>query len=96
MPRAKPPPADDLRERRRKLHEDVEGHGVPVADAIKRMRQALGLTQTQFGRVFKLTVRQVWELEAGTANPTLSTLTRLAKPFGFQPGFILLNHPPNA
>jgi putative transcriptional regulator len=90
VPRRKPPTGEELRELRAKLHEDVETGGVPVAEAVRRMREAMGLTQQRFAEIFKLTERQVWELENGRANPTTDTLARLGKPFGFQTGFILV------
>jgi putative transcriptional regulator len=90
MPRRKPPTSEQGRELRARLHEDVERGGLPVAETVHRMREAMGLTQQRFGEVFKLTERQVWELENGKANPTIETLTRLGKPFGFQPGFVLV------
>jgi putative transcriptional regulator len=90
MPRRKLPTSEQIRDLRSKLHEDVERGGLSVADTVRRMREAMGLTQQRFGEVFKLTERQVWELENGKANPTIETLTRLGKPFGFRPGFVLL------
>ncbi|CAH2605770.1 Helix-turn-helix domain-containing protein (plasmid) [Rhodovastum atsumiense] len=92
MPRFRPPSPEEIRERRRALHEDIEAGGLPVADAVRRMREALGMTQADFARAFRLTERQVWEIEAGKANPTLATLNRIGKPFGFQAGLVLL-HP---
>ncbi|TCZ51448.1 helix-turn-helix domain-containing protein [Roseicella aquatilis] len=53
------------------------------------MRQALGMTQARFASVFKLTRRLVVDLEAGRANPTVETLTKIGKPFGYQVGFVL-------
>ena len=88
MPRTKPPAKGDIRDRRRQLQEAIETGGVPIAEAIARMRHALGMTQARFGQVFKLTTRQVWELENGKANPTLDTLSRIAAPFGFTVGFL--------
>jgi putative transcriptional regulator len=90
MPRRKIPTSEQVRELRARLHEDVERGGLPVAETVGRMREAMGLTQQRFGEVFKLTERQVWELENGKANPTSETLMRLGKPFGFQPGFVLV------
>jgi putative transcriptional regulator len=90
MPRRKHPTSEQVREFRSILHEDVERGGLPVAETVRRMREAMGLTQQRFEEVFKLTERQVWELENGKANPTIETLTRLGKPFGFRPGFVLL------
>jgi transcriptional regulator with XRE-family HTH domain len=80
---------DEVRTLRRALHEDVEAGGLAVSEAIRRMREVMGLSQARFGQAFGLTTRQVWELEAGIANPTLATLARLSKPFGFQVGFVL-------
>ena len=90
MPRRKLPTSEQIRDLRSILHEDVESGGLSVAETVRRMREAMGLTQQRFGEVFKLTERQVWELENGKANPTIETLTRLGKPFGFRPGFVLL------
>lgn len=56
--------------------------------AIRQMRQALGMTQAEFAQTFRLTPRQVYELETGRANPTLETLIRIGKPFGFVIGFV--------
>jgi transcriptional regulator with XRE-family HTH domain len=89
MPRRKPPTPDQVRELRQQLHEAIEHGGLSVAETVCRMREALGMTQARFGAVFKLTERQVWELENGKANPTAETLDRLGKPFGFRVGFIL-------
>nr|WP_294546651.1 helix-turn-helix transcriptional regulator [uncultured Rhodopila sp.] len=66
-----------------------------MSETVRRMREVMGLSQARFGQVFGLTPRQVWELEAGAANPTLATLTRLGKPFGFQVGFMLRSHAGN-
>jgi len=86
--RKKPAPAVS-RELRRQLHYMVQAGGLTVPDTLRRMRHALGMTQAAFGKAFDLTPRQVWELEAGVANPTVATLTRLGKSFGFVPGFVL-------
>jgi DNA-binding transcriptional regulator YiaG len=89
MVRIKRASPDEVRALRRALHEHVEAGGLTVPETIRRMREVMRLSQARFGQVFGLTPRQVWELEAGAANPTLATLTRLGKPFGFQVGFIL-------
>lgn len=43
---------------------------------------ATGIIRAAFARTFKLTPRQVANLEAGRANLTLATLARLGRPFG--------------
>lgn len=88
MARLKRPSAPELRQRRHALHAAVEQGGLPFADTIRQMRAAMGMTQARFGQVFKLTARQVLELEHGTANPTAETLNRLGRPYGFEVGFV--------
>jgi transcriptional regulator with XRE-family HTH domain len=80
----------DVRRRalRSTLHDAVEQGGCPWDQSIRHMRLALGLTQEQFAKAFKLTKRQVAGFEAGTANPTVETLARIGRPFGFEPGYI--------
>jgi hypothetical protein len=53
MPRRKLPTSEQIREFRSILHEDVERGGLPVAETVRRMREAMGLTQQRFGEVFK-------------------------------------------
>ena len=59
-----------------------------LPEAVRALRQALGLNQEEFGRLFKLTRRQVSELENGTGDPKLSTLNRVGRVFGMTVGFV--------
>lgn len=56
--------------------------------AIREIRLSLGLTQADFAQKFGLTRIQVISPESGKANPTLETLQKIARPFGFQVGFV--------
>ncbi len=94
MARVKQRSADEIFSLRQSLHEDVETGGLPLSQAVRRMREVLGFSQARFGEVFGLTTRQVWEIEAGVANPTLATMAKLARPFGFQVGFVLKSPAP--
>jgi transcriptional regulator with XRE-family HTH domain len=71
-----------------RLDEDIAAGGLEWSQAVKRMRQALGMTQARFAGAFKLTRRLVVDLEAGRANPTAETLAKIGKPFGYQIGFV--------
>lgn len=79
---------DQQRAARQALAEAAGRGELRLPDAIRAMRHALGLNQEEFGRLFKLTRRQVSELENGTGDPKLSTLTRLARTFGMSVGFV--------
>ena len=96
MPRSKAATPDEIRTLRRQLQLDVDAGGLTVSVAVRRMRQAMAMTQGAFAKTFGLTIRQVWEFEAGAANPTAATLERLAKPFGFTLGFVTAPRPDRA
>lgn len=89
MPRRRPLSLSESFDARSALLDRAEQGLLPWAEGVRAIRKSLGLTQAQFARAFKLTVRQVSEMETAAANPTIATLTRLAKPLGLQVGFIL-------
>jgi len=88
MARVKKLPDEQRRALRNTLHDAVSQGGYPWDQSVRQMRQALGLTQAQFAKAFKLTKRQVASFEAGAANPTVETLARIGRPFGFVVGYI--------
>lgn len=88
MPRHRPLSAEESIDARRALRERAEQARLPWSQGVRALRKALGMTQAGFARAFKLTVRQVSELENGAANPTVQTLERLSKPLGLTVGFI--------
>lgn len=90
MPRVKRPSASERIALRIQLNNDIAAGGLEWSQAVKRMRQALGMTQARFAQSFKMTRRLVVELEAGSANPTAETLEKIGKPFGYRVGFVLV------
>ncbi len=88
MPRRKlltKPERDALR---LQLAEQAAAGQLYLPEAIKTLRAIMGVNQERFGQLFKLTRRQVHELEAGSANPTVETLNRLGRPFGLEVGLV--------
>ncbi|MBF0392245.1 MAG: helix-turn-helix transcriptional regulator [Alphaproteobacteria bacterium] len=79
---------------RRALAEAAERGELRLPDAVRAMRRALDLNQQEFGRLFKLTRRQISELENAAGDPKLSTLTRIARVFGMGVGFVPTSTPP--
>lgn len=88
MPRTRKLTKDELLEIRHAIREDAEAGRLAWPDGIRRMRKAMGMTQAEFARRFKLTVRQLSELELGTANPTVKTLGRIARIYGLEVGLV--------
>ncbi len=72
---------------RRRFYEDLdEGRLTDLPDTLRRMRKAVGLTQTEYARLAGVAPRVLIDLERGVGNPTLKTLEKLAAPFGLRVG----------
>lgn len=93
MPRRRPLSLNETFDARSALLDAAAQGGLPWSEGVRAIRRSLGMTQAQFAQAFKLTVRQVSELETGAANPTVATLKRLAQPLGLQVGLILAPKP---
>lgn len=78
MARWRKPTKEEILENRRTLAERARTGDLRLPEAVVEIRRGLGLTQDEFAKTLSLTRRQVAEIEAGTANPTLETLGRLA------------------
>lgn len=46
---------------------------------IKKLRQAKGLTTREFANVTDIAHSQVWRIESGRVDPTISTLLAIAR-----------------
>ncbi|MBB4321549.1 DNA-binding XRE family transcriptional regulator [Agrobacterium tumefaciens] len=88
MARWRKPTKDEILENRRTLAERARTGDLRLPEAVVEIRRGLGLTQDEFAKTLSLTRRQVAEMEAGTANPTLETLGKIGRLFGFTVGFI--------
>jgi len=88
MPRWKKPTKEQVRELRQVLAERARHGALRLPGAVVEIRRSFGMTQEEFAKTLGLTRRQVGEIESGTANPTLETLEKVAKLFGFTVGFV--------
>lgn len=88
MARWRKPTKEEVLENRRTLAERARTGDLRLPEAVVEIRRGLGLTQDEFAKTLSLTRRQVAEIEAGTANPTLETLGKIGRLFGFTVGFI--------
>jgi|TARA_R110000751_G_scaffold62989_1_gene130387 DNA-binding XRE family transcriptional regulator len=95
MPPKKPLPKQEQRARRLEMDRKACDGELVLPHAVCEIRTACGMTQADFGRHFGLTRKQVIELESGKSNPTLETLMKVCRPFGFQVGFVRLEKFPN-
>ncbi|KSV64881.1 hypothetical protein N185_34405 [Sinorhizobium sp. GW3] len=86
--RWKKPTKEQVSLMRQDLAEQARRGGLRLPDAVVDMRKSIGLTQQEFANTLGLTRRQVAEIEAGTANPTLETLNKIGRLFGLSVGFV--------
>lgn len=88
MARWKKPTKDEILENRRSLAERAKTGDLKLPGAVGEIRKGFGMTQEEFAKTLALTRRQVAEIEAGMANPTLETLEKIGRLFGFAVGFV--------
>lgn len=88
MARWKKPTKDEILANRRMLARRARAGDLRLPGAVSDIRKGIGMTQEEFARALSLTRRQVAEIEAGAANPTLETLEKIGRLFGFSVGFV--------
>ena len=82
-------PSEELEAKRAELRKALREGRLSIWQTVREMRRLTGLTQKEYAeRVAKVFPRVLMEIERGTANPTLETLERLAKPWGWKVGFV--------
>lgn len=75
--------------RRAALRQALREGRLEIGPAVREMRSLTGLTQKDYAeKVAKIYPRVLMEIERGNANPTLETLEKLAKPWGWKVGFL--------
>ncbi len=88
MARWKKPTKEEILENRRALAERARTGDLRLPDAVAEIRKGFGMTQEEFAKTLSLTRRHVAEIKTGTANPTLGTLEKIGRLFGFGIGFV--------
>ena len=74
---------------KRELVEAVENHELSLGEAVRRMRKISGLSQKEYARrIVGIAPRILAEIERDEGNPTLATLNKIGRPFGYATGFV--------
>jgi ribosome-binding protein aMBF1 (putative translation factor) len=75
--------------RRAALRQALREGRLEIGAAVREMRRLTGLSQKDYAeKVARIFPRVLMEIERGHANPTLETLEKLAKPWGWKVGFL--------
>ena len=71
------------------LQDQLSQGQLTLGEATRKMRNITGLNQKEYAnKVLGIAPRILMDLELGRGNPTLTTLNKIARPFGYQIGFI--------
>ena len=77
-------PAKDTVAARAELFDAMERGEVRIRDAVRRARRIMGLNQTKYAALVGINSRVLIDFERGVGNPTLETLEKIGRPFGFR------------
>jgi transcriptional regulator with XRE-family HTH domain len=85
----KRPPTEEMARMKEELYRDLAQGDIGIREATRRMRKILGLSQKDYAqKVAHISPRILSEFENGLGNPTLSTLEKIASPFGLKVTFL--------
>ncbi|MDE0003662.1 MAG: helix-turn-helix transcriptional regulator [Rhodospirillaceae bacterium] len=74
---------------KRKLIESIENNELSLGEAVRGMREITGLSQKAYAeRIVGISTRILAEIELDQGNPTVDTLNKIGRPFGYTVGFI--------
>jgi DNA-binding XRE family transcriptional regulator len=80
-------PEQSIMELREALDKRVPEIDLSLSELIKNMRQITNKTQIEYAKLIGVAPRIIIDLENGKGNPTLSTLNKMARPFGYEVSF---------
>lgn len=84
MGRRRQIPKEILPAERRRFYEQLSAGELSLITASKQMRELTNLGQDDFAKLIGVAPRTFKDFESGKGNPTLSTLEKIAQPFGLQ------------
>lgn len=74
---------------KRELIEAIGNNELSLGEAVRRMREISGMSQKTYAdRVVGIATRILAEIERDQGNPTLETLNKIGRPFGYAVGFV--------
>ncbi|WIO75382.1 helix-turn-helix transcriptional regulator [Porticoccaceae bacterium LTM1] len=80
---------ENTTELKEQLKADIEAGNLTLGEAIKRMRRIVGMNQKDYAsKVIGISPRILMDIERGRGNPTIETLNKIGRPFGFEVGFV--------
>lgn len=73
------------------IREELQAGRLSLGAGVRRLRREItGLTQADFARMTRISLRTLRQLEQDEGNPTLATLQAVFRPFGLGLGVVSL------
>lgn len=80
---------DDIVFAKRQLIEAIDNGELTVGQAVRQMRRIAGMSQKAYARkIVGISARILADIERDSANPTVETLNKIGRPFGYVVGFV--------
>ena len=74
---------------KQRLQDAIARGEISIGEAVRRMRNIIGMSQKDYARrIVGVSPRVLAEIERGVANPTVETLNKIGRPFGYEIGFV--------
>jgi len=74
---------------KQRLRESIEKREISIGRAVRDMRKISGLNQKDYAnKIIGISPRVLAEIERDVANPTIETLNKIGRPFGYTTGFV--------
>jgi transcriptional regulator with XRE-family HTH domain len=79
----------DTARQKRELIEAIKNNELSLGQAVRRMRKISGMSQPVYAeRIVGISTRILAEIERDEGNPTVETLNKIGRPFGYSVGFV--------
>lgn len=81
--------AQDTALAKRELIAAIDNRELSLGEAVRRMRKITGMSQKAYAeRIVGIAPRILAEVERDEGNPTVETLNKIGRPFGYTVGFV--------
>jgi len=78
---------------KRELITAIENNELTLGEAVRRMRKISGMNQKTYAeRIVGIAPRILAAIERDEGNPTVDTLNKVGRPFGYKVGFVSKHH----
>jgi len=82
-------PPKNTTELKKELNRALDAGELSLGQATLHMRKIVGMTQKEYAKkVLGIAPRVLMAIENDKGNPTLETLRKIGRPFGYQVGFV--------